>query len=121
MYAGLNIPTGTILCELVGDRLEIVVNNSTVMPSGQVATTVVTQESNRNGDLLFQHSNGGNNFLIVRRDGKMHQVVNLFRPTAEGDYLQRINSIDFRDDGTVYFLAGTIDDDLVLYEARPMF
>ena len=51
----------------------------------------------------------------------MHQVVNLFRPTAEGDYLARINSIDFRDDGTVYFLAGTVDDDLVLYEARPLF
>ncbi len=121
LYAGLNIPNGTILCEWINDRWEIVVNNSTVMPSGQVATTVVTQESNRNGDLLFQHSNGGNNFLIVRRGDKMHQVVNLFRPTAEGDYLARINSIDFRDDGTVYFLAGTVDDDLVLYEARPLF
>ncbi|MFN0101671.1 MAG: Ig-like domain-containing protein [Bryobacteraceae bacterium] len=121
LYAGLNIPNGTILCEWLGDRWEIIVNNSTVMPSGQVATTVVTQESNRNGDLLFQHSNGGNNFLIVRRGDKMHQVVNLFRPTAEGDYLARINSIDFRDDGTVYFLAGTVDDDLVLYEARPLF
>ena len=121
LYAGLNIPNGTILCEWIADRWEIVVNNSTVMPSGQVATTVITQESNRNGDLLFQHSNGGNNFLIVRRGDKLHQVVNLFRPTAEGDYLARINSIDFRDDGTVYFLAGTVDDDLVLYEARPLF
>ncbi|MBL8242526.1 MAG: Ig-like domain-containing protein [Bryobacterales bacterium] len=121
LYAGLNIPNGTILCEWQTDRWEIIVNNSTVMPSGQVATTVVTQESNRNGDLLFQHSNGGNNFLIVRRGDKMHQVVNLFKPTAEGDYLARINSIDFRDDGTVYFLAGTVDDDLVLYEARPLF
>ncbi|MBI2690027.1 MAG: Ig-like domain-containing protein [Acidobacteria bacterium] len=121
LFAGLNIPNGTILCEWAGDHWEIIVNNSTIMPSGQVATTVVTQESNRNGDLLFQHSNGGNNFLIVRRGEKMYQVVNLFRPTAEGDYFQRINSIDFRDDGTVYFLAGTVDDDLVLYEARPLF
>jgi len=121
LFAGLNIPNGTILCEWIGGRWELVVNNSTVMPSGQVATTVVTQESNRNGDLLFQHSNGGNNFLIVRRGDKLFQVLNLFRPTREGDYLARINSIDFRDDGTVYFLAGTVDDDLVLYEARPLF
>ncbi len=120
LYAGLNIPNGTILCEWLGDRWEIIVNNSTVMPAGQVANTVVTQESNRNGDLLFQHANGAN-FLIVRRGDKLYQVVNLFRPTAEGDYLARINSIDFRDDGTVYFLAGTVDDDLVLYEARPLF
>ena len=60
-------------------------------------------------------------FLIVRRGDKLHQVLNLQRPTPDGDYLQRINSIDFRDDGTVYFLAGTIDDDLVLYEAKPIF
>jgi hypothetical protein len=81
---------------------------------------VVTQESNRNGDVLFQHTSGAT-FLIVRRGDKLHQVVNLQRPTPDGDYLQRINSIDFRDDGTVYFLAGTIDDDLVIYEAKPIF
>jgi dUTPase len=121
LYAGLNIPNGTILCEWLADRWEIIVNNSSIMPSGQVANTVVTQDTNRNGDLLFQHSNGGNNFLVVRRGDKLHQVINLFRPTAEGDYLIRINSIDFRDDGTVYFLASTAADDLVLYEARPLF
>lgn len=112
---------GNILVEVKNNALEIVVNNSTVMPSGQVTTSVVTQESNRNGDLLFQHSNGGNNFLIVKRGDKLYQVANLFKPTAEGDYLIRINSIDFRDDGTVYFLAGTAADDLVLYQATPLF
>ncbi len=48
-------------------------------------------------------------------------MFNQFRQTPEGDYIPRINSLDFRDDGTVYFLAGTVDDDLVLYEARPLF
>jgi hypothetical protein len=120
LYAGLSMVSGTILCEWKGDRWEIAVNNTTVMPSGQVANSMVTQESNRNGDLLFQHSNGGNN-LIVRRGDKFYQVFNQFRPTPEGDYIQRINSLDFRDDGTVYFLAGTVDDDLVLYEAKPLF
>ncbi len=120
LYAGLSMVSGTILCEWQTDRWEIVVNNTTVMPSGQVANSIGNQESNRNGDLLFQHNNGGTN-LIVRRGDKMYQVLNQLRPTAEGDYIQRINSIDFRDDGTVYFLAGTVDDDLVLYEARPIF
>ena len=120
MSAGLSMVSGTILCEWQTDRWEIVVNNTTVMPSGQVANSIGNQESNRNGDLLFQHNNGGTN-LIVRRGDKMYQVLNQLRPTAEGDYIQRINSIDFRDDGTVYFLAGTVDDDLVLYEARPIF
>lgn len=112
---------GNILAEVKNGTLEIAVNNSTVMPSGQVTTSVITEEANRNGDLLFQHSNGGNNFLVVRRGGQLYQVANLFRPTAAGDYLIRINSIDFRDDGTVYFLAGTADDDLVLYQATPLF
>ncbi|MBM3787561.1 MAG: hypothetical protein FJW30_24665 [Acidobacteria bacterium] len=122
-FAALTIQAGgNVLVEATGGtNLEIVVNNSSRMPSGQVANTVVTQEANRGGDLLFQHSNGGNNFLIVKRGETLHQVANLFRPTAEGDYLIRINSIDFRDDGTVYFLAMTTDDDLVLYQATPMF
>lgn len=41
--------------------------------------------------------------------------------TAEVDYLIRTNSIDFRIDATVYFLAATVNDDLVLHEARPVY
>lgn len=111
---------GNILCEWKGTEWEILVNNSTVMPNGQVANSVNALEANRNGDLLFQQSNGGNDFLLVRRaNGTIQQVFNRFRPTAEGDYLVRFNAIDFRDDGTVYFLAMTSDDETVLYEARP--
>lgn len=121
IFAGLSIPGGNILCEWTGGTWEIIVNNSSRMPSGQVANSIVTQEANRNGDLLFQHSNGGNNFLVVRRGEKLHQVVNLYRPTAEGDYLIRLNAVDFRDDGTVYFLAMNAEDELVLYQATPLF
>jgi hypothetical protein len=69
--------------------------------------------------VLFQQSNG-NNFLLVRRGEEVRQVINFFRPTPDGDYLIRINAIDFRDDGTVYFLAMTYDDETVLYEAKPI-
>jgi hypothetical protein len=121
LYAGLSIQGGNILCEWINNRWEIIVNNTSRMPSGQVATTVVNQEANRNGDLLFQHSNGGNNFLVVRRGERLHQVLNLFRPTADGDYLIRINAVDFRDDGTVFLLAMNAEDELVLYKATPLF
>lgn len=115
---------GNILVEVQGSTPEIVINNSTVMPNGQVTSNVSLADVNRNGDVLFQQSNGGNNFLLVRpggtRDPKLfRQVINLFRPTADGDYLVRVNAIDLRDDGTVYFLAMTQDDETVLYEARP--
>lgn len=124
LFAALTIQAGgNILAEWKGAEWEILINNSSVMPHGQVATNVVNVDANRRGDLLFQHSNGGNNFLLVRRADspeRIRQVINLFRPTAEGDYLVRINAIDFRDDGTVYFLAMTSDDETVLYEATPL-
>ncbi|MFN8685789.1 MAG: Ig domain-containing protein [Acidobacteriota bacterium] len=124
LFAVLTIQAGgNILVEWKGSDWEILINNSSIMPHGQVATTVVNIDANRRGDVLFQHSNGGNNFLLVRRADspeRLRQVINLFRPTAEGDYLVRINAIDFRDDGTVYFLAMTADDETVLYEAKPV-
>jgi hypothetical protein len=125
LFALLTIQAGgNILTEIQGATPEIVVNNSTVMPNGQVTSNVSLADANRHGDVLFQQSNGGNNFLIVRPGGindpaRFRQVINLFRPTAEGDYLIRVNAIDLRDDGTVYFLAMTQDDETVLYEAKP--
>ncbi len=115
---------GNILVEFQNNTPQILINNSTVMPNGQVTSNVSLGEGNRRGDFLFQQSNGGNNFLMVKpgdsNDPKaVRQVINLFRPTADGDYLVRINAIDFRDDGTVYFLAMTQDDETVLYEAVP--
>jgi hypothetical protein len=120
LFAGLTIAAGgNILAEWTGSAWEIIVNNSSVMPNGQVANSIVASDANRNGDLLFQQSNN-NNFLHVRRGEQIRQVINLFRPTPDGDYLVRLNAIDFRDDGTVYFLAMTYDDETVLYEAKPI-
>lgn len=120
LFAGLTIAGGgNILAEWTGAAWEIVVNNSSVMPNGQVANNVANLTANGAGDLLFQQNNN-NQFLHVRRGDQIRQVINLFRPTPDGDYLVRLNAIDFRDDGTVYFLAMTYDDETVLYEAKPV-
>ena len=123
IFATLSVQAGgNIVAEWKGSDWEILVNISSVMPNGQVANSIANLESNRNGDLLFQQSNG-NNFLLVRRADeptRIRQLINLYRPTPEGDYLVRINAIDFRDDGTVYFLAMTSLDETVLYEAKPL-
>jgi len=120
LFAGLTIAAGgNILAEWNGTAWAIVVNNSTIMPNGQVANSVANMDANRSGDVLFQQSNG-NNFLLVRKGAEFQQVINLYRPTPQGDYLVRLNAIDFRDDGTVYFLAMTYDDETVLYEAKPI-
>ena len=62
----------------------------------------------------------GVNSMVARRGGRFRQVHNFFQPTPVGDFLIRTNAMDFRDDGTVYFLAVTQDDEVVLYEARPL-
>ena len=124
IYAALTSQTGgNFLCEWKGDQWATLVDVSSVMLNGQVANSVSLLDANRRGDLLFQQSNG-NNFLLVRpADAKANtdfkQVINFFRPTAEGDYLVRLTAIDFRDDGTVYFLAINQNDETVLYQAQP--
>jgi hypothetical protein len=120
LFTGLSIPGGAVIAaEWKGEQWEVAVNNTTVMPNGQVANSVPLLDINTRGDLLFQFANGVVS-MVVRRGGKLHQVHNFFRPTAEGDYLIRINAMDFRDDGTVYFLAVTAEDEIVLYEAQPL-
>ena len=121
LMSGLTVANGAnIVAEWQPQGWAIVVNITTEMPNGQVANSISALDINVAGDLLFQFSNGTNS-LVVRRGGKLYQVHNFFRPTPQGDFLIRMNSMDLRDDGTVYFLAVTQDDEVVLYEARPLF
>ncbi|MEO7652694.1 MAG: Ig-like domain-containing protein [Bryobacteraceae bacterium] len=121
LMAGLTIQTGSaIVAEWQPQGWEIMVNINTVMPNGQVANSISALDVNARGDLLFQFANGVNS-MVVRRGDKLYQVHNFFRPTPEGEFLIRINSMDFRDDGTVYFLAVTQEDEVALYEARPLY
>ena len=41
-------------------------------------------------------------------------------PTPAGEYIIRFLNVDFRDDGTVYFLGVNSNDEQVLYQARPL-
>jgi hypothetical protein len=120
LFAGMTVSTGgNVVAEWTGGAWQVVVDVDTAMPNGQISNSVPSVEVNGQGDLLFQYANGVNS-MVVRRGGRFRQVHNFFRPTPDGDFLIRINSMDFRDDGTVYFLAVTQDDEVVLYEARPV-
>ena len=108
-----------IIAEWKGSAWEVVLNDSQVLPHGQVVNSVSLFDVNRAGDLFFQH-NAGTPFLMVRKGDRYLKVANLFRPTPAGEYLLRVLSIDFRDDGTAYVLAINSEDEQVLYQARPL-
>jgi len=120
LFAGLTMAGSVnVVAEWRDQGWVTIVNNATVMPNGQVANSIAALDVNTRGDLLFQFANVVNT-MVVRRGASFYQVHDFLRPTAEGDYLIRINAMDLRDDGKVYFLAATAEDDVVLYEARPL-
>ena len=120
IVAGLTADNiGTVLAEWQGSGWKQLVDITTIMPNGQVANTISAADVNTNGDVLFQFSNGVNS-MVVLKDGVTRQVHNFFQPTPEGEFLIRINAMDLRDDGTVYFLAVNQFDEVVLYQATPV-
>lgn len=120
LIAALTIETGSnILAEWTGGTWKILVDIDTIMPDGQNANAIAAADMNSNGDVLFQFSNGVNS-MVVLKNGTFRQVHDFFRPTADGEWLLRINAMDLRDDGTVYFLAVNQFDEVVLYQADPV-
>ena len=120
LMAALTAETGTnILVEWNGSSWDLLVDIDAIMPNGQNSNSISALDVNTRGDALFQFSNGVTS-MVVRKSGKFNQVQNLFKPTNEGDWLIRINAMDLRDDGTVYFLAVNQDDDVVFYQATPI-
>jgi hypothetical protein len=120
LISGLTVQTGgNVVAEWTGQDWSVLINVDTTMPNGQVSNSVSALDMNAQGDLLFQFANGVNS-MVVRRGAKFRQVHNFFLPTPEGDFLIRTNAMDLRDDGTVYFLAVTQFDEVVLYEAVPI-
>ena len=121
LMAEMTVETGgNILAEWTGSDWRMLVDVTTIMPNGQNANSVNSAEINRLGDALFLFSNGVNSIVVRKANGELRQVQNLFRPTPEGDWLIRLVSLDFRDDGTVYFLAFNQYDELCLYQADPV-
>ena len=121
LFAQFSIVGGNqILCEWVGGAWKIVLDNTERLVHGQVINSVNAFDVNRNGDLLFLHSNGTPYLMVRKADGKQLMVMNQFKPTPSGEYIIRFINVDFRDDGTVYFLGVNSDDEQVLYMARPL-
>ncbi len=108
-----------IIAEWKGSAWEVVLNDSQVLPHGQVVNSVSLFDVNRSGDVFFQHS-AGTPFLMVRKGDRYLKVANLFQATPAGEYILRVLGIDFRDDGTVYLLVMNSEDEQVLYQARPL-
>jgi len=108
-----------IIAEWKGAAWDVVLNDSQVLPHGQVVNSVSLFDVNRAGDVFFQHS-AGTPFLMVRKGDRYLKVANLFQPTPAGEYILRVLGIDFRDDGTVYLLVINSEDEQVLYQARPL-
>lgn len=120
LIAGLTVAPGlNLVAEWKPSGFAPLVNVDTIMPNGQNANSIAALDVNLRGDLLFQFSNGVNS-MVVNRGGRLQQVHDFFKPTADGDWLIRINAMDLRDDGTVYFLAVTATDEVVLYQATPI-
>ena len=109
-----------ILCEWVNGAWKIVLDNTEKLMHGQVINSVNAFDVNRNGDILFLHSAGTPYLMVRRADGKTLVVMNQFNPTPAGEYIIRFLNVDFRDDGTVYFLGVNSNDQQVLYQARPL-
>ncbi len=107
-----------VIAEWRGSAWEIAVNTTQMMPHGQLVGSVLLYDVNRNGDLFFLQSSG-TPYLMVRRGEQFLTVANLYRPVAE-KFLLRVTAIDFRDDGTAYFLGITSGDEVVLFSARPL-
>lgn len=108
-----------IIAEWKGSAWEVVLNDSQVLPHGQVVNSVSLFDVNRAGDVFFQHS-AGTPFLMVRKGDRYLKVANLFHATPAGEYILRVLGIDFRDDGTVFLLVINSEDEQVLYQARPL-
>jgi hypothetical protein len=108
-----------VVAEWQGQSWNLALDATSVMPNGQVANSIAALGINKHGDVLFQFANGVD-AKVVRRDGKLYQVPNFFRPTADGDWLICINAMGFRDGGAVYFLAVNALGEVVLYKARPL-
>ena len=122
LFAQFQIVGGNnILCEWVNGTWKIILDNTERLMHGQVTNTVDLFDVNRNGDIAYVHQSGGQRFLMVRgAEGRHRLVFNQYKPTPAGEYIIRFLNVDFRDDGTVYFLGVNSNDEQVLYQARPL-
>ncbi len=101
------------------DRLETAIATDDPIVTGHLANSIGTFDVNRSNDVFVQ-CNTNTQVLVVKRGNRTHYIHALNEPTAEGDLIVRTTEYDIRDDGTVYFLGLTANDEYVLYQATPV-
>lgn len=110
---------GNTLVKWRQDKWETAIATDEAIVTGHLANSIGTFDVNRSGD-VFAQCNTNTQVLTVKRGARTYYVHALNEPTADGSYIVRTTEYDIRDDGTVYFLGLTTNDEYVLYQASPL-
>lgn len=110
---------GNVVVRYRDGKWETVLDSTDVLATGHQAGSIGSFDVNRNGD-LFAVCNTNSMVLAVRRKDKFHHVHAASEATADGDLIIRVSEVDIRDDGAVYFLAMTAEEEYALYMAKPI-
>ncbi|MCS7026490.1 MAG: Ig-like domain-containing protein [Bryobacteraceae bacterium] len=108
----------TLVCYR-GGRWETVVAVTDILVTGHTANSIGSFDVNRHGDVVLQ-CNTNTQVIAIKRRGKMHYIHMLTELTPEDELLTRTSDFDIRDDGTVYFLGMTVNEEYALYQAKPL-
>ncbi len=120
LYGVLGTDAGTSLLEWGDSGWTTMFTPYSILPTGFYLSSVSLVEGNVNGDLIFQSYSYPSNGMYIRRGGKLATVFTNAHRTADGDFLVNLQSIDIREDGTIYLLALNELDEMVLYQATPI-
>ena len=91
------------------------------LPSGNVIDNVSTFDVNSKGDVAVRVGGAGTILLLCYSKGEWRTVASFADPQETGDFLRSVDQIDLRDDGTIYFLSLTYQDEYVAYVAERLF
>jgi hypothetical protein len=104
-----------------GSGWQIAVSNYDRMPDGSGGFGLGTWDANARGDIVFVSQAGSPLALTIRTaGGELRQVQSLLVPTAEGDQITRIQDIDLRSDGRIFFSAFDTTGRYSIYAAEPL-
>jgi len=122
-YGFANVPGGSdqAIIEHAGERWEATFGNQNSMPDGSSNNGIGAWDANANGDVVFLTQSATPLALNVRTaSGELRQVLSFLEPTPAGDYIRSITDIDFRNDGSIYFMASETTGRFAIYVAEPV-
>ena len=121
-YAYLTLFGGIpVIAEWRDGKWVSLLTRSDQLPSGNVIDGVSTFDVNSKGDVAVRVSGAGTTLLLCYSKGEWRTVANFADPQETGDFLRSVDQIDLRDDGTIYFLSLSYQDEYVAYVAERLF